>query len=184
MITLPTAVSNALASHDYRYCLLVNLAGSGMQLTNNHKNITYNSVTYSTTDNLLIKTSDVNRTSGIESNSYTITVAGADKQAYNEYYNGQHNGKSATLFLAFLDDNYDLLASNSVVEMYTGIIDSWDLSETSTTSTFSIKLTNHWSTFEVINGRFTNTSSQSEFFPNDSFFQYSTQEKLPLKWGI
>jgi hypothetical protein len=184
MITIPSSVTTALASTHYRVALLADLPGTGMSVTDNHKPITFGGTTYSATDGLLLKTSDVSRTTAIEVNSYTLTFSGADKSAYTQYYDNTHVGKSATLYLAFLDDDYALLDSGSVVEMYTGIIDTWALSETGTTSDFSIKMTNHWSTFEIINGRFTNSSSQQEVYDGDTIFEYSTQDKLPLKWGI
>jgi hypothetical protein len=183
MITIPSSISTALASPDYRVSLLANLPGTGMQVTDNHKDVTYGGVTYSATDGLLLKTSNVNRTTAIETNSYNITFAGADKSAYTQYYSNAHVGKPATLYLAFLDDDYELLDSTSVIEMYTGIIDIWSLTESGTTSDFSIKLTNHWSTFELVNGRFTNSSSQEEVYSGDTIFEFATQDKLPLKWG-
>jgi len=85
--------------------------------------------------------------------------------------------------MAFHDDSCDLLASDSVIKLYEGIVDAWDLSESATTSEFSIKLTSHWATFEVVNGRFTNQSSQKEYYGTDNFFKYAYQEELPLKWG-
>jgi hypothetical protein len=184
MITIPSSVTTALASTHYRVALLADLPGTGMSVTDNHKPITFGGTTYSATDGLFLKTSDVSRTTAIEVNSYTLTFSGADKSAYTQYYDNTHVGKSATLYLAFLDDDYALLHYGSVVEMYTGIIDTWALSETGTTSDFSIKMTNHWSTFEIINGRFTNSSSQQEVYDGDTIFEYSTQDKLPLKWGI
>ena len=165
MITIPSSVSTALASSDYRVALLADLPGTGMSVTDNHKPITFGGTTYSATDGLLLKTSNVNRTTAIEVNSYTLTFSGADKSAYTQYHSNAHVGKSATLYLAFLDDDYALLDSASVIEMYTGIIDTW-------------------STFEIVNGRFTNSSSQQEVYDGDTIFEFSTQDKLPLKWGI
>ena len=188
MITIPNSVSTALAASTYRTSLLVHLPGAGFKITDNHKPITYNSTTYTTSDEIVLKTSNVNRTTDIAANSYTLTFAGADKSAYQEYTNSgtdyvRHVGKTGTLYLAFLDDNYELLDSGSVIELYTGVVDTWELNETSTTSEFSVKLSSHWATFEVTNGRYTNSSSQQEYYAGDEIFKYSHQEKLPIKWG-
>lgn len=188
MITIPNSVSTALEASTYRTSLLVNLPGAGFKITDNHKPITYAGITYTTSDEIVLKTSNVSRTSDIAANSYTITFAGADKSAYQEYTNSgadyiRHVGKTGTLYLAFLDDNYELLDSTSVLELYTGVVDTWELSESNSTSEFSVKLASHWATFEVTNGRFTNSSSQQEYYPDDEIFKYSHQEKLPIKWG-
>jgi len=204
MITIPSSVNTALASSTYRTSLLVHLPGVGFKITDNHKPITYNSTTYTTSDEVVLKTSNINRTTDIAANSYTLTFAGADKSAYQEYTNSgtdyvrhvgktgytnsgtdyvRHVGKTGTLYLAFLDDNYELLDSGSVIELYTGVVDTWELNETATTSEFSVKLSSHWATFEVTNGRYTNSSSQQEYYAGDEIFKYSHQEKLPIKWG-
>jgi V8-like Glu-specific endopeptidase len=188
MITIPSSVSTALASSRYRTALLVHLPGTGFKVTDNHKPITYNSTTYATSGEIILKTSNINRTTEIAANSYTLTFAGADRSAYQEYTNlgtdyARYVGQTGTLYLAFLDDNYELLDSGSVLELYTGVIDTWDLTETKTTSEFSVKLTSHWASFEVTNGRFTNSASQQEYYPGDDFFKYSHQEDIPLKWG-
>jgi hypothetical protein len=188
MITIPNSVSTALEASTYRTSLLVHLPGVGFKITDNHKPITYAGTTYTTSDEIVLKTSNVSRTSDIAANSYTITFAGADKSAYQEYTNSgadyvRHVGKTGTLYLAFLDDNYELLDSTSVLELYTGVVDTWELSESNSTSEFSVKLASHWVTFEVTNGRFTNSSSQQEYYPSDEIFKYSHQEELPIKWG-
>lgn len=183
MITIPSSVTAALNSANYSSSLLVSLPGTGFKITDNHKDITYNSVTYSASGELLLATSNVSRTTDIAANSYTLTVSGADQSAIQEYTSTNHVGKTATLYMAFLDDNHELLASDSVLEMYTGIVDSWELSEGATSSEFSVKLTSHWASFEIVNGRFTNSSSQQEYYAGDEFFKFSFQEELPIKWG-
>jgi hypothetical protein len=183
MITIPSSVSAALNSSNYSTSLLVSLPGTNFKITDNHKDITYDSVTYSSSGELFLKTSNVSRTTDISANSYTVTVAGADQSAIQEYSVTNHVGKTATVYLAFLDDAHDLLASDSVLQLYTGIVDSWELSEGATTSEFSVKLTSHWASFEVVNGRFTNSASQQEYYPGDEFFKFSFQEELPIKWG-
>ena len=84
------------------------------------------------------------------------------------------------IYLAFLDEDYELLSSDSVIKIYAGLVDTWQFDETKTKSDFTIKLTSHWAAFEVVTGRFTNTASQEEYYSGDTLFQYSQQEKLPL----
>lgn len=183
MITMPSNVAAALASATYRTAILIDLPGTGFKVTDNHKEITYNSVTYKPDDQSLLGASSVQRTTALSSSPYQIKFAGADRTAYQEYVNDAHFGKDAFIYLAFLDDNYALLSATSVIQIYAGLVDTWQFDETKTKSDFTIKLTSHWAAFEVVTGRFTNTSSQEEYFPNDTIFQYAQQEKLPMKWG-
>jgi hypothetical protein len=67
MITIPNSVSTALAASTYRTSLLVHLPGVGFKITDNHKPITYNSTTYTTSDEIVLKTSNVNRTTDYSS---------------------------------------------------------------------------------------------------------------------
>jgi hypothetical protein len=183
VISMPSNVAAALASASYRTAILINLPGTGFKVTDNHKPITYAGVTYSPGDQALLGASSVQRTTSLSSSSYQIKFAGADRTAYQEYVDDAHFGEEASVYLAFLDDEYELLSSTSVIKLYAGLVDTWQFDETKTKSDFTIKLTSHWAAFEVVTGRFTNTSSQEEYYPNDTIFQYSQQEKLPIKWG-
>lgn len=183
MITMPSSVVGALASPDYRTAMLIDLPGTGFQVTDSHLPITFNGTTFLTDSYALLKATGVNRSGDLSASSYSLTFSGADTLAYQEYLDDAHLGKRASISLAFLDDDYALLAADSVIEIYAGLVDQWQFSESATSSDFTIKLTSHWAAFEVVTGRFTNTSSQEEYFPGDTFFQYSQQEKLPIKWG-
>lgn len=183
MISMPSNVAAALASANYRTAILINLPGTGFKVTDNHKELTYDGVTYKPDDQALLGASSVQRTNALSSSPYQIKFAGADRTAYQEYVDDAHFGKDAFIYLAFLDDDYALLSATSVIQIYAGLVDTWQFDETKTKSDFTIKLTSHWAAFEVVTGRFTNTSSQEEYYPNDTIFQYSQQEKLPMKWG-
>ena len=183
MISIPSSVLTALNSTAFRSALLVDAPGTTFQVTDNHKAITYNGVTYKVSDELLMKTSNISRTTNIAANGYQITVSGADTSAIQEYTDNDHLGKTATVYMAFLDDNYELLATDSVLEVYQGLVEGWSLDEGATSSEFTIRLTSHWSSFELVNSRFTNSASQQEVFPTDELFKFAFQEKLPIKWG-
>jgi len=183
MITMPSNVASALASASYRTAVLINLPGTGFKVTDNHKPITYDGVTYAPDDQSLLGTSSVQRSTSISASSYQISFAGADRTAYQEYVDNAHFGEEASIYLAFLDEDYELLSSDSVIKIYAGLVDTWQFDETKTKSDFTIKLTSHWAAFEVVTGRFTNTASQEEYYSGDTLFQYSQQEKLPIKWG-
>lgn len=183
MISMPSNVAAALASASYRTAILINLPGTGFKVTDNHKPITYDGVTYVPDDQALVGTSSIQRTTSMSASSYQVKFAGADRTAYQEYVNDSHFGKEAAIYLAFLDDDYALLSTDSVIKLYAGLIDTWQFDEGGTKSDFTIKMTSHWAAFEVVTGRFTNTASQEEYYSGDTFFQYAQQEKLPMKWG-
>lgn len=183
MLDMPANVVAALASNNYRTAMLIDLPGTDMQVTDNQKNIVYDGITFSNTGRALIKASGINRAGDLNASSYSVTFYGGDTLAYQDYVGDQQLGKPGRVFLAFLDENYLLLSADSVIQLYAGLVDQWQFDETKTSSEFTVKMASHWSAFEVQTGRFTNSSSQEEYYPGDTFFQYAQQEKLPFKWG-
>ncbi len=81
MISMPSNVAAALASANYRTAILINLPGTGFKVTDNHKELTYNGVTYKPDDQALLGASSVQRTNALSSSPYQIKFAGADRTA-------------------------------------------------------------------------------------------------------
>ena len=183
MLSFPSSVVNALASNDFTYSLLVDLPGN-FQVTNNPHDLTWSSVTYSPAK-LLMDVGDIERRQDISSDSFDIIMDNADQAIYQDYVANNRIGTVVPVYAAFVDPTtYDLLAADSVVRVYSGLFDSWDVSEAGTKATVTLRLTSHWSAWKVVKGRATNSSSQEEVYPGDTIFEFSYQEELPHKWGL
>lgn len=187
MLSVPASVTSALAGPDFSMTLMVRLPGSGSdyRLTDHWRNLTYQSATWVANGKVILSTDRAARSREISADSYQLTLDNADKGIYEDYAQNGHVGKRAYVYIGFVDpDTGLLLAADSVMQVYEGLVDSWKINDTSSSSQFSLRMTSHWSAFEVVNSRFTNPASQEEVYPGDTIFEYSYQDKLPIKWGL
>jgi len=182
MITVPASVTNALASSDLTWSLLVSLPG-GYEATDNPHNLTYDGTVYNS-QVMVLEGGSLKRKSDITADSYEVLISNVDQSMYQDYVDVNRVGSQVSVYAAFVDpDDYNLLSSDSVVEVYRGLLDSWVVAEEGEAATMTVRLTSHWSSWKVVKGRFTNTASQTEVYPGDTFFEYSQQEVLPITWG-
>lgn len=185
MLSVPAVVATALDSGNFQFCLFYQIPGSSTHYLSDHwKDLTYNANTYLSQDALVLSSGDARRGLEITADSIVVRLSNADKTLYTEYASGNQVGKEVIISVAFVDQDGDLLAADSVVQMFGGLVDSWSQTDRETSSEFAIRLTNHWSAFDIRKGRFTNSASQEEVYPGDTFFEFSFQEELPTKWGI
>lgn len=186
MLTVDSSVTTALESNNWAHALLVQIPGATTHYYTDHwKDILYGANTYSHDGNLVLNSGRSSRDLELRADAITIRLDNADKSLYEEYAAANQVGKEVILSVAFVNKaTGNLLAANSVAELYKGIVDSWSQMDDGGTSSFSIRLTNHWGAFEIRKGRYTNTASQEEAYPGDTLFEFSFQKVLPTKWGL
>jgi hypothetical protein len=187
MLPVTPEVEAALNSASFNIAVLVDLPSSGsvnLRLTDNARAITYGGQVYTPGGVQLMSVDPVRRGMEITSDSLQVTVDNISGDAYQDYVVNNHVGKAARVYVAFLNTSGALLSAGSVLQIYEGLVDSWSIEESGSESALLIRLTSHWSAFKVANSRFTNSASQNEVYPGDTFFDFSHQEELPVKWGI
>ena len=89
--------------------------------------------------------------------------------------------KDVEIYKGFLNDSQTLIGDPFT--LFKGKIESFSVDEEITNSTVTITATSHWSDFEKIQGRRTNTNSQQIYFANDVGFDYASQAIAELRWG-
>ena len=78
-------------------------------------------------------------------------------------------------------DNHAIAYS---LELFTGYIDAMNVTQDSSgdTTQVSIDVTSHWVDFDRVSTRYTNNTSQQEYFPNDEGFEYSVDIQKEVTW--
>lgn len=181
-VTVDSAVTTALESSHFEYALCVSLPG-GYNVTNNPDSLTVGGVTY-TPDEILVGASESTRKYEITADSAEITLGNADQTLYQDFVSNDYAGQPIAIVLAFVGDDFQPLNSNAYMPAYEGVLDSWTVKEDGGNTSIAFRMTSHWSSWKTKKGRYTNNGSQQQYYPNDTVFQYSHQEKLPVKWGF
>lgn len=185
MLTLIPEVVTALASDNFTMCHIVELPG--LKLTNHATSIVWRGDTYNS-DGKLLSLGSVTRESEIKLSPYTITLDNADQTALAIFAGGSQTGVEANVWLGIIDANGDLVVdgnNDGPILLYKGTVDTWHSNENpdSGFSKLAVKLTSHWASFKSTAGRFTNSASQEELFPGDSFFEFAAEDAVQIKWG-
>ena len=178
---LTTAIKTALASNKLNPVTLIYLGiGSGSRYTDHYKDITYDSNTY-TASSLFLGLSNVSESPEVSVDSITVSFTGADQTIVSLLLNNEYMEKEAEIYKGFLNSSQGLISDPFL--LFKGRIESFSLEEDANNSTLNISIASHWSDFERIQGRKTNTNSQKLYFSGDVGFDYASQSVSDIKWG-
>ena len=179
--SLTSAVKTELATNKLNPITLVYLGiGVGSRFTDHYKDITYDSNTY-TSSSLLLGISDIGESNEVAVDSVTVAFTGADQTIISLLLNNDYMDKEAEIYKGFLDSSQALIADPFL--LFKGRIESFAIDEDANSSQVSVSIASHWSDFDKVKGRKTNTNSQQLFFANDVGFDFSSQSVQEIKWG-
>jgi hypothetical protein len=178
---LTTAVNNELATDKLNPVTLVYInVGTGFRFTDHYKDIVYDGNTY-LASSLFLKVSEVTESSQVDVANITIDFSGADQTIISLFLSNSYMEKEAEVYKGFLDANQVVIADPFL--LFKGRIESFNIDETETSSDAQIVVASHWSDFDKVEGRKTNTNSQQVHFAGDLGFEFASQTVQDIKWG-
>jgi hypothetical protein len=153
---------------------------SGYYYTDHYKDITYNGNTY-LASSLVLGVSDASESSEVSVTDLIVKFSGADQTIISLFLNNDYMNKRAYVYRGFLDDSQTLISDPFL--LFDGRIDNFNIDESDTVSEVTVSIASHWSDFDKIAGRKTNTNSQKLYFSTDKGFDYASQSVKEIKWG-
>ena len=183
--TLTTALKNELLTNEIRpvhllsigFATPVNITDNSFSLTSS---VSGSSITY-TASPFLVATPTFTEETDLTKTSLNITLSGADTTFISTVLNENIVNDTVDIFRGLLDSNNALIADP--ILLYSGNIDTFQISESETESNVILTVVSHWADFDKKSGRQTNNNSQQRFFNTDVGMDYSSQTVLDLKWG-
>ena len=183
--TLTTAVSNHLATNDIRPIHLLSIGFSTpVNLTDNSFDLTSSisgSIKTYTASPFLISVPEFEEQTDVSKSSINILLSGADTTFISVVLNENIVNDTVELFRGFLDSNNALIADP--ILLYSGNIDTFQIEESTNSSSINLAVVSHWADFEKKSGRQTNNNSQQRFFSTDVGMDFASQTVLDIKWG-
>ena len=183
MITLTSEYQAALESDSFIPCYLIKLPGP-LTLTTAPNDIAWGGDVY-VSSGITIALDGIASTTDTSANTYTITLDNADQTALGIYGNNNYVGADVEIYMGLLNDDGSLIVNGSSegpFEIYKGLFDTWAVSESLNKSVIKIKVKSHWAAFGRKAGRFTNSASQNEIYPTDTFFEYAHEDRKEVRW--
>lgn len=183
--TLTTALKNELLTNEIRpvhllsigFATPVNITDNSFSLTSS---VSGSSITY-TASPFLVATPTFTEETDLTKTSLNITLSGADTTFISTVLNENIVNDTVDIFRGLLDSNNALIADP--ILLYSGNIDTFQISESETESNVILTVVSHWADFDKKSGRQTNNNSQQRFFNTDVGMDFSSQTVLDLKWG-
>ena len=182
MINITAEYQALLESDAFTPCYLVKLPS--LTVTSAPDTLAFNGDVY-VSSGVLIAMDGIGATTEITAATYTITLDNAKQDALGLYGSSDYLGADVTVFLGMLDDDGSLIVDGNGAgpfEIYKGVFDGWAVAETERSSTMKIKVKSHWAAFSRKAGRYTNSASQQEVYPSDTFFEYAHEDIKDMRW--
>ena len=110
----------------------------------------------------------------------TLVISAVNQTVVSDVLTNGHLHRAVTVKHAILDDSDAVIET---FEIYKGFIESMSISDSGDKSKISFGVANHWSDFDRIEGRLTNSSSQQHHHDGDLGFDFVPQVGRNLYWG-
>ena len=183
--TLTTALKNELLTNEIQPVHLLTIGfGTPVNLTDNSFDLTSSisgsSKTY-TSSAFLISVPSFTEETDLSKTSLNIALSGADQTFISTCLNENIVNDTVEIYRGLLDSSNQLIADP--ILLYSGNIDTFQVSESETESTVTLTVVSHWADFDKKSGRQTNNNSQQRFFNTDVGMDFSSQTVLDIKWG-
>lgn len=164
--------------------ILTDLAGDDYEvdITEYHKDLTYNNTTYSASGHLLNIT-EIATTSDLQINDITLSLSGVDQTKISEVLSYNYIDREVIIRRALLN-NEDAIYATPVV-VFRGRINNPTITDNPNdgTSLVTVNATSYLSDFERKPSRHTNHLEHNYFYPNDDFFSLWGQIDKEIIWG-
>lgn len=181
MPRLDSATKTALNSDQFRLATLITYNFPiPVYHTDYGVNITHDSKTFVPSSHL-IGVGDATETAGVKVNSMSITLSSVEQYFMSLFLTSTYINKQVLIQRAVIDDNNQVIGQP--ITFFDGRIVSFEANDSDSSSELTIEIASHWSDFEKIKGRRTNTNSQKFHFPYDRGFDYASSTITTLKWG-
>jgi len=183
--TLTTAVKNELLTNEIRPVHLLTIGFSTpVNLTDNSFDITSSisgsSKTY-TASPFLVSVPSFTEETDVTKTSLNINLSGADQTFISTCLNENIVNDTVEIFRGLLNSSNGLIADPLL--LYSGNIETFQISESQTDSSVTLTVVSHWADFDKKSGRQTNNNSQQRFFNTDVGMDFASQTVLDIKWG-
>lgn len=183
--TLTTSVKNELLTNEIRpvhlltigFSTPVNLTDNSFDLTSS---ISGSSKTY-TASPFLVSVPTFTEETDVTKTSLNIDLSGADQTFISTCLNENIVNDSVEIFRGLLNSSNSLIADPLL--LYSGNIETFQISESQTDSNVTLTIVSHWADFDKKSGRQTNNNSQQRFFSSDVGMDFASQTVLDIKWG-
>jgi hypothetical protein len=179
--SLSTDLQTQVSSTSTKTAFLVELnLSSTIRLTDWYSDVTYDSNSYEAGGSFL-SVDSIMETGQLEVNEITIGFSNITDQVRSLVQDGSFTDKTVDIHLAYFNSDETIVGA---INYFTGQIRSVSIDESINGSTLSLIVASHWANWNLTKGRHYSDESQQGFSTGDKGFEFATQVKSDVRWGM
>lgn len=179
--SLSSALQTQVSSTATKTAFLVELnLSSTIRLTDWYTNVTYDSNSYEAGGSFL-SVDSTTETGQLEVNEVNLGFSNITNQVRSLVEDGEFTDKTVDIYLAYFNDDETIVGA---INYFTGQIRNIGINENLNESTLQITVASHWANWNLTKGRHFSDESQQSFSTGDKGFEFATQVKADVRWGV
>jgi len=179
--SLSSDLQTQVSSTATKTAFLVELnLSSTIRLTDWYTNVTYDSNSYEAGGSFL-SVDSTTETGQLEVNEVNLGFSNITDQVRSLVEDGEFTDKTVDIYLAYFNDDETIVGA---INYFTGQIRNIGINENLNESTLQMTVASHWANWNLTKGRHFSDESQQSFSSGDKGFEFATQVKADVRWGV
>ena len=179
--SLSTDLQTQVSSTATKTAFLVELnLSSTIRLTDWYTNVTYDSNSYEAGGSFL-SVDSITETGQLQVDEINLGFSNVTDQVRSLVQDGAFTDKTVDIYLAYFNDDETIVGA---INYFTGQIRNIGINENLNESTLQMTVASHWANWNLTKGRHFSDESQQSFSTGDKGFEFATQVKADVRWGV
>lgn len=179
--SLSTDLQTQVSSTATKTAFLVDLnLSSTIRLTDWYSNVTYNSNSYEAGGSFL--SVDTTTESGqLQVDEINLGFSNITDEVRSLVQDGSFTDKTVEIYIAYFNEDETIVGA---ISYFTGQIRNVSIQESTDNSILNMTVASHWANWNLTKGRHYSDESQQSFSTGDRGFEFATQVKEDVRWGM
>ena len=179
--SLSTDLQTQVSSTATKTAFLVELnLSSTIRLTDWYSNVTYDSNSYEAGGSFL--SVDTTTESGqLQVDEINLGFSNITDEVRSLVQDGSFTDKTVEIYIAYFNADETIVGA---INYFTGQIRNVSIQESIDNSILNMTVASHWANWNLTKGRHYSDESQQSFSSGDRGFEFATQVKEDVRWGM
>ncbi len=179
--SLSTDLQTQVSSTATKTAFLVELnLSSTIRLTDWYSDVTYDSNSYEAGGSFLTVDSTT-ETGQLQVDEVNIAFSNITNQVRVLVEDGSFTDKTVEIYLAYFNSDETIVGA---INYFTGKVRSVSIQENIEDTTLKMTVASHWANWNLTKGRHFTDESQQDFSTGDKGFEFASQVKDDVRWGM
>jgi hypothetical protein len=179
--SLSTDLQTQVSSTATKTAFLVELnLSSTIRLTDWYSDITYDSNSYEAGGSFL-SVDTTTETGQLQVDEINLGFSNITDEVRSLVQDGSFTDKTVEIYIAYFNEDETIVGA---INFFTGQIRNVSIQESIDNSILNMTVASHWANWNLTKGRHYSDESQQSFSTGDRGFEFATQVKSDVRWGM